>query len=137
PLIVVGNLTAGGSGKTPLVIALVDALRARGFRPGVVSRGYGGRERGPMLVDDRSTPAEVGDEPCLIRRRSNVPVAIGRDRVRAGALLAERGVDVAIADDGLQNPRFARDLEICVVDGRRRFGNGLLLPAGPLREPSE
>lgn len=137
PLVVVGNLTAGGSGKTPLVIALVDALRARGFRPGVASRGYGGSERGPRLVDDRSTPAEVGDEPCLIRRRSSVPVAIGRDRGRTATLLAERGVDVVIADDGLQNPGFARDVEICVVDGQRRFGNGLLLPAGPLREPPE
>lgn len=134
PLVVVGNLTAGGSGKTPLVIALVDALRARGFRPGVVSRGYGGRERGPLLVDDRSTPADVGDEPCLIRRRSGVAVAVGRDRARSAALLVERGVDIVIADDGLQNPAFARDVEICVIDGQRRFGNGLLLPAGPLRE---
>lgn len=137
PLLVVGNLTAGGSGKTPLVIALVDALRARGFRPGVVSRGYGGREPGPMLVDDFSEPTDVGDEPCLIRRRSGVAVAIGRDRARAAQLLLERGVDVVIADDGLQNPSLARELEICVVDGQRRFGNGLLLPAGPLREPLE
>lgn len=135
PLVVVGNLTAGGSGKTPLVVALVDALRARGLRPGVVSRGYGGRERGPLLVDDLSRPADVGDEPCLIRRRSGVAVAVGRDRARAAHLLVERGVDVVIADDGLQNPALAREVEICVVDGQRRFGNGLLLPAGPLREP--
>ncbi|MFC4820488.1 tetraacyldisaccharide 4'-kinase [Dokdonella ginsengisoli] len=137
PVIVVGNLTAGGSGKTPLVIALVDALRARGFRPGVVSRGYGGSERGPALVDDVSSPASVGDEPCLIRRRTGVAVAVGRDRVRAAQLLVERGVDVVIADDGLQNPALARDVEICVIDGQRRFGNGRLLPAGPLREPVE
>lgn len=137
PLLVVGNLTAGGSGKTPLVIALVDALRARGFRPGVVSRGYGGAERGPLLIDDLSKPADVGDEPCLIRRRTGVAVAIGRDRARAAQLLAGRGVDVVIADDGLQNPALVRDVEICVIDGRRRFGNGLLLPAGPLREPVE
>jgi tetraacyldisaccharide 4'-kinase len=135
PVVVVGNLTAGGSGKTPLVIALVDALRARGFRPGVVSRGYGGRARGPILVDDVSSPAEVGDEPCLIRRRTGVAVAVGRDRVRAAQRLVERGVDVVVADDGLQNPALARDVEICVIDGQRRFGNGLLLPAGPLREP--
>lgn len=137
PLLVVGNLTAGGSGKTPLVIALIDALRARGFRPGVVSRGYGGSKPGPLLVDDVSKPAEVGDEPCLIRRRSGAPVAIGRDRAAAAQLLLERGVDVVIADDGLQNPSLVRDVEVCVIDGRRRFGNGLLLPAGPLREPAE
>jgi len=134
-LLVVGNLTAGGSGKTPLVIALVEALRARGFKPGVVSRGYGGSERGPLLVDDVVQPARVGDEPCLIRKRTGVAVAVGRDRARAAALLIERGVDVVIADDGLQNPSLARDLEICVIDGQRRFGNGQLLPAGPLREP--
>lgn len=135
PVVVVGNLTAGGSGKTPLVIALVEALRQRGRRPGVVSRGHGGSERGPMLLDDVADPRRVGDEPCLIRRRTGAPVAIGRDRVRAAALLLERGVDVVIADDGLQNPSLARDLDICVIDGQRRFGNGLLLPAGPLREP--
>ncbi len=135
PLIVVGNLTVGGSGKTPLVIALVEALRADGFRPGVVSRGYGGSERGPLLVDDVVRPARVGDEPCLIRKRTGVAVAIGHDRARAAALLIERGVDVIIADDGLQNPALVRDLEICVIDGQRRFGNERLLPAGPLREP--
>lgn len=135
PLLVVGNLTVGGSGKTPLVIALVDMLRARGFRPGVVSRGYGGRAREPQLLDDFSRPLDVGDEPCLIRRRSGVPVAIGRDRAQAAKLLLACGVDVVIADDGLQNPKLARDIEVCVIDGRRRFGNGLLLPAGPLREP--
>ena len=137
PVIVVGNLTAGGSGKTPLVIALVDALRQRGWRPGVVSRGYGGTEFGPLLLDDLPEPARVGDEPCLIRRRTGVEVAVGRDRARAAALLLERGVNVVIADDGLQNPALARDVEICVIDGQRRFGNGRLLPAGPLREPLE
>lgn len=137
PVVVVGNLTAGGSGKTPLVIALVEALRARGFKPGVVSRGYGGSERGPLLVDDMLPPSRIGDEPFLIRRRTGVPIAIGRDRLRAASLLVERGVDVVIADDGLQNQSLPRDVEICVIDGRRRFGNGLLLPAGPLREPLE
>ena len=137
PVIVVGNITAGGSGKTPLVIALVDALRQRGWRPGVISRGHGGTEVGPLLLDDVPDPARVGDEPCLIRRRTGAAVAIGRDRARAAALLLERGVNVVVADDGLQNPSFARDVEICVIDGQRRFGNGRLLPAGPLREPLE
>jgi tetraacyldisaccharide 4'-kinase len=135
PVLVVGNLTAGGSGKTPLAIALVEALRAHGFRPGIVSRGYGGTQREPLLLDERATPAQVGDEPCLMRRRTGVPVAVGRDRPHAAALLVGQGVDVVIADDGLQNPALARDVEIVVIDGRRRFGNGRLLPAGPLREP--
>jgi tetraacyldisaccharide 4'-kinase len=135
PVIVVGNLTAGGTGKTPLVIALVDALRERGFHPGVVSRGYGGSAPKPMLLDDRPDPAIVGDEPSLIRRRTRVPVAVGRIRVQAARLLLECGVDVILADDGLQNLSLARDIEICVIDGQRRFGNERLLPAGPLREP--
>lgn len=135
PVIVVGNLTAGGTGKTPLVIALVESLRVNGFKPGVVSRGYGGTQRDPLLLDDLPSPRRVGDEPCLIRRRSGVEVAVARDRARAAALLLERGVDVIVADDGLQNPSFERDIEICVIDGQRRFGSGRLLPAGPLREP--
>ncbi len=135
PVVVVGNLTVGGSGKTPLVIALVEALRARGRRPGVVSRGHGGTQRRALLLDEVPLPAQVGDEPCLIRRRTGVPVAVGRDRARAAALLLERAVDVVISDDGLQNPGFGRDIAICVIDGQRRFGNGRLLPAGPLREP--
>jgi len=133
-VIVVGNLTVGGTGKTPLVIALVDSLRERGFHPGVVSRGYGGSARTPTLLDDRPDPAVVGDEPSLIRRRTRVPVAVARSRCQAAQLLLDRRVDVIIADDGLQNPALARDIEICVIDGERRFGNGLLLPAGPLRE---
>jgi len=136
PVVVVGNLVVGGSGKTPLVIALVEALRARGWTPGVVSRGHGGSARGPLRLDEHSQAGDVGDEPCLIHRRTRAPVAIGRDRAQAAALLLAQGVDVVIADDGLQNPSFARDVEICVVDGRRRFGNGRLLPAGPLREPA-
>jgi tetraacyldisaccharide 4'-kinase len=137
PVIVVGNITAGGSGKTPLAIALVDALRQRGWRPGVISRGHGGTELGPLLLDDLPDPARVGDEPCLIRRRTGAAVAVGRDRARAAMLLVERGINVIVADDGLQNPSFARDIEICVIDGQRRFGNGRLLPAGPLREAIE
>ncbi|HUB90048.1 MAG TPA: tetraacyldisaccharide 4'-kinase [Dyella sp.] len=134
PVIVVGNITAGGTGKTPLTLALADALHVRGYRPGVVSRGYGGSERGPILLGKASTPAEVGDEPCLIYANA-VPVAVGRDRPAAARLLLDAGCDVVIADDGLQHYRLARDIEICVVDGERRFGNARLLPAGPLREP--
>jgi len=134
PVIVVGNLSVGGTGKTPLVIALVEALRARGMRPGVVSRGYGGSTRAPTLLDKHADPIEVGDEPCLIRHRTRAMIAVGRDRPAAARLLLDAGVDVIIADDGLQNPALARDVEICVIDGVRRFGNGRLLPAGPLRE---
>jgi tetraacyldisaccharide 4'-kinase len=134
PVIVVGNLTAGGTGKTPLTLALIQALRQRGYRPGVVSRGYGGTQREPMLLGDAPNPAEVGDEPALIRA-TGVPVAIGRDRPAAAQLLLAAGCDLLIADDGLQHYRLARDVEICVIDGERRFGNAKLLPAGPLREP--
>lgn len=134
PVVVVGNITAGGTGKTPLTLALVAALTARGWRPGVVSRGYGGTQREPALLDDHPDPARYGDEPCLIRA-SGVPVAVGRDRPAAAALLLQAGCNVVIADDGLQHYALARDVEICVVDGARRFGNGRLLPAGPLREP--
>ncbi|WNL47957.1 tetraacyldisaccharide 4'-kinase [Dyella sp. BiH032] len=134
PVLVVGNITVGGTGKTPLTIALAEALRARGFRPGVVSRGYGGTEQGPALLDERPDPARFGDEPCLIRA-AGTPVAVGRDRPAASRLLVEAGCDVVIADDGLQHYRLRRDTEICVIDGDRGFGNGRLLPAGPLREP--
>lgn len=138
PVIVVGNLTVGGSGKTPLVLALIDALRARGWRPGVISRGYAGSATVATRVTINSTPDEVGDEPCLIQRRSAVPVAVARRRADAGALLLDDNslqLDVLIADDGLQHTALARDLEIAVIDGDRRFGNQRLLPAGPLREP--
>lgn len=134
-VVVVGNLVAGGAGKTPLVIALVEGLRRRGFRPGVVSRGYGGSTGAPVLLDAQSGPALVGDEPALIRARAGAPVAVGRSRVAAALLLLDAGADLVIADDGLQHYALARDVEVCVVDGSRRFGNGRLLPAGPLREP--
>ncbi len=134
PVIVVGNLTAGGSGKTPLVIALVEALRARGLKPAIVSRGYGGSQRSAAVLDDAPDPRRYGDEPCLMRRRTGALVAVGKDRARAAALLVRQGANVVIADDGLQNPSLARDIEICVIDGQRRFGNEQLLPAGPLRE---
>jgi len=136
PVIVVGNITVGGTGKTPLVIALVEGLRARGRKPGVISRGYGGSARGVARVDARSDPRVVGDKARLIFDATGAPVGVGRDRVAAGrALLASGDVDVLVADDGLQHYRLQRDIEICVIDGERRFGNGRLLPAGPLREP--
>lgn len=137
PVIVVGNITAGGSGKTPLVIWLVDRLRARGYRPGVVSRGYGGTARGCVVVEPDSSVAEVGDEPFLIRVKTGAPVVVGRDRVAAArTLLASHpGVDVIVSDDGLQHYRLRRDIEIAVIDAAFGLGNGWPLPAGPLREP--
>jgi len=135
PVIVVGNISVGGTGKTPLTIALVEALRARGWNPGVISRGYGVSGEGPTLLDDDVLPGTVGDEPCLIRQRTGVPIAVGRDRVAvARLLLAVAKPDVLIADDGMQHYALLRNVEICVIDGERRFGNGRLLPAGPLRE---
>lgn len=137
PVIVVGNLNVGGSGKTPLSIALVAWLRQAGFTPGIVSRGYGGSAREPMPVSPLSDPALVGDEPVLLARRTGIPLWIGRERVEAGrCLLASHPqVDLLIADDGLQHLALARDVELVVVDAARGFGNGQMLPAGPLREP--
>ena len=136
PVIIVGNISVGGSGKTPLVIALVEQLRLAGYVPGVISRGYGGTERGSFEVGPLSDPVEVGDEPVLIAARTEAPFFIGRDRVAAGnALLAAHpNCDVIVSDDGLQHYRLRRDIEIIVVDGQAGFGNGCLLPAGPLRE---
>lgn len=138
PVIVVGNITAGGTGKTPTVIWLASELRARQFVPGIVSRGYGGSQSSsPMRVDVNSSADVVGDEPVLIARHSDCPVVVAADRVRAAEMLAEEGVDVIIADDGLQHYRLERDYEICIIDGSRALGNRRLLPAGPLREPPE
>ena len=135
PVIVVGNITAGGTGKTPTVIWLVNELRGRGFKPGIVSRGYGGSKSGTsMRVDVDSDAAVVGDEPVLLAKRGQCPVVVDTDRVRAAAMLIDDGVNVIVADDGLQHLRLRRDYEICVVDGTRGLGNGRLLPAGPLRE---
>ena len=135
PVVVVGNITAGGTGKTPTVIWLVNELRAKGFTPGIVSRGYGGSKSGTsMRVDANSDPAVVGDEPVLQARRGQCPVVVDSDRVQAAAMLVDDGVDVIIADDGLQHLRLQRDFEICVIDGERGLGNRRLLPAGPLRE---
>jgi tetraacyldisaccharide 4'-kinase len=138
PVLVVGNLVAGGSGKTPLAIALVERLRTAGWTPGVATRGYG-RDDGarPLWVDARTDPARGGDEPVLIARRTGAKVRADRDRVAAARALVAEGCDIVVCDDGLQHYRLARDLEIEVVDARRRYGNGQLLPAGPLREPVE
>lgn len=138
PVIVVGNISVGGSGKTPLVTAIVHLLQAAGFQPGIISRGYGGRSQTwPQVVTASSDPALVGDEPVLLARRCQCPVVVAPDRVAAGRLLLAQhdDCDVIVSDDGLQHYALARTLEIAVIDGRRRFGNGLLLPAGPLREP--
>lgn len=138
PVIVVGNITVGGSGKTPLVLWLADFLQAQGMHPGIVSRGYGGNNSTPMMVAAANDANIAGDEPLLLARRSGnaCPVWVGHDRAAtAQALLAAHpSCNVLICDDGLQHYRLRRDLEIAVVDGERRFGNGLLLPAGPLRE---
>jgi len=135
PVIIVGNITAGGTGKTPVSIWLVRELRERGFTPGVVSRGYGGsRSQSSMRVDTASDPDVVGDEPVLIARRAACPVVVDADRARAAQMLVDDGVDVIVADDGLQHYRLERTYEICVIDGARGLGNRLLLPAGPLRE---
>jgi tetraacyldisaccharide 4'-kinase len=135
PVIVVGNITTGGTGKTPVTIWLARELRERGFTPGIVSRGYGGSKSATsMRVDVASDPAVVGDEPVLLARRSGCPIVVDADRFRAAEMLVADGADVIIADDGLQHYRLARTYEICVIDGARGLGNRYLLPAGPLRE---
>lgn len=137
PVIVVGNIAVGGTGKTPVTLALVELLRELGRQPGVISRGYGGRGPFPRLVGLKDAPEAVGDEPLLIARRSGAPVCVAPDRLAAGRTLlaAYPQVDVLVCDDGLQHYRLARDLEVCVIDGQRGHGNGWRLPAGPLREP--
>ena len=139
PVLVVGNLTVGGTGKTPFVIWLVKQLRERGLKPGVVSRGYGSRGgRNPVSVPATGAdPGLVGDEPPILARRTGVPVVICRDRVKAVRhLVGKHDVDIVVSDDGLQHYALARDIEIAVIDGDRGFGNGRLLPSGPLREPA-
>ena len=134
PVIVIGNLSVGGTGKTPLVCWLTVRLAELGFRPGVVTRGYGGSSRRARLVEASDDPNTVGDEAILLGRRTRAPIAIGRDRPAAAQLLINAGCDVIVSDDGLQHYALMRDCEIVVVDGERLFGNGRLLPAGPLRE---
>ncbi len=137
PVIVVGNLVAGGSGKTPLVLLVAEILAGRGWKPGIVSRGHGGSARQPREAGIASDPAEVGDEPMLLARRSGCPVWVAPDRVAACRALREQHPEcnVIVSDDGLQHYAMRRDVEICVVDARG-FGNGFLQPAGPLREPA-
>jgi tetraacyldisaccharide 4'-kinase len=138
PIIVVGNISVGGTGKTPMVIWLAEFLIKHGYHPGIVSRGYGGKAGEiPTLVTAGSDTKAVGDEAVLIARRANCPMWVGRDRVFAIQKMLEfhQGVNVIISDDGLQHYRMPRDIEIAMIDGARRFGNELCLPAGPLREP--
>ena len=136
PVIVVGNLSVGGTGKTPLVIWLAERLQQQGYSPGIISRGYGRKTASVTPVSRDSDPAIVGDEPVLIARRGPWPIWVGRDRVAVGQalLLAHPECNVIISDDGLQHYALQRDIELAVVDGERGFGNGLRLPAGPLRE---
>lgn len=138
PVVVVGNVTVGGTGKTPLVLWLVEYLRSLGYQPGIVTRGYGGRAKHwPQAVGKGSNPSLVGDEPVLLARRAGCPVFAGPDRVAAArALLTAHACDVVVSDDGLQHYALARDIEIAVLDGTKRLGNGRCLPAGPLREPA-
>ena len=136
PVIVVGNISVGGTGKTPLVIWLVERLVAAGHRPAVISRGYRSTAgRGPVAVTATATAAEVGDEPLMIARRTNVPVFVGSDRCGDAVAAVRAAATIIVTDDGLQHYRLRRDLELAVVDGEREFGNRRLLPAGPLREP--
>jgi tetraacyldisaccharide 4'-kinase len=136
PVIVVGNISVGGTGKTPLVIWLTEHLKQHGYSPGIISRGYGGSADGVLQVHKGSDPAMAGDEPVLLAKRSQCPVWVGRDRIRTAQALLETHpqCDIIVSDDGLQHYRLRRDFEIAVIDGKRGFGNGYLLPAGPLRE---
>lgn len=139
PVVVVGNVAVGGTGKTPCTLWLVHRLRELGRHPGILSHGYGGTGPFPCRVEEDTSPAQSGDEPLLLARRSGVPLACAPDRVAAGRslLAAHPDIDVLVCDDGLQHYRLARDLEFCVIDGARGFGNGWRLPAGPLREAPE
>lgn len=137
PIIIVGNITVGGTGKTPLVIRLCELLKNEGLSVAVISRGYGRKERVPVRVEADTAPEQGGDEPVLIARRCRVPVFVDADREAAARAAFEDGAQVVLADDGLQRASLPRAQELCVVDGRRGFGNGRLLPAGPLREPLE
>lgn len=136
PLIVVGNITVGGTGKTPMVVYLCEELKKLGYTPGVASRGYGGSTRSLAVVTSFHDAGQVGDEPVLIYDRTGVPVAVGDNRLEViDHLIRTQNCNVVVCDDGLQDYRFVRDIEIIMVDGERRFGNKRLLPAGPLREP--
>lgn len=137
PVVVIGNITVGGTGKTPLAIALIDALRGRDIQCGIISRGYGGKtQRTPVPVQPESDVGQSGDEALMMAKRTRAPVCVHPRRVLAGEyLLSKADVDVILCDDGLQHYALARDIEIAVIDGERGLGNGRMLPAGPLREP--
>ena len=139
PVIVVGNIAVGGTGKTPVIIALAKDLQARGLNPGIISRGYGSSAPYyPFPVTPHSKPVEVGDEPLLIAMNTQCPMMVGADRYAcAQTLLAEYNCDILLSDDGMQHYRLPRQFELCVTDGARGVGNGRCLPAGPLREPVE
>lgn len=135
PVIVVGNISVGGTGKTPLLIALVQFLQAQGRKPAVISRGYGGKAQYPYLLNADSQAAQSGDEPLLIYRRCHCPVVVSPDRLQAARYVIEHcDADVILSDDGLQHYALPRDIEIAVIDGQRGLGNRFCLPAGPLRE---
>ncbi|MFV2004188.1 MAG: tetraacyldisaccharide 4'-kinase [Gammaproteobacteria bacterium] len=135
PVVVIGNIVAGGSGKTPLLISLCEYIQANGYNPGVVSRGYGGNVSGVYQVSENDSAEMVGDEPLMIFQRTMVPVVVGADRVAAVEYLVKNNrCDIVLSDDGLQHYRMRRDFEIAVIDSSRKFGNGFCLPAGPLRE---
>lgn len=135
PVVVVGNIGVGGNGKTPVVVHLVEACKKLGIKVGVVSRGYGGNApQYPYLVTADSSAEEAGDEALLIYQRCQVPIMLGSDRVESARALIDSGCELILTDDGLQHYRLARDVEIIVVDHKRQYGNGFLLPAGPLRE---
>lgn len=136
PVIVIGNLSVGGTGKTPLVIAIVEFLKQRGWKPGVIARGYGGRSTyWPRALEASDSSEQVGDEPLMVLRRTGGPVIVGPDRVANARMLIEQlDCNVVVSDDGFQHLKIARDIDIVVIDGNRRFGNGWCLPAGPLRE---
>ncbi len=135
PVIIVGNISVGGTGKTPLIIELVKYLQQQGHKPGVVSRGYGGVAHYPYLLDQSSQASASGDEPLLIFKATQCAVCVAPDRVAAALILIAQGCTHILSDDGLQHYRLGRSLEIAVVDGQRLFGNQKLLPVGPLREP--
>jgi tetraacyldisaccharide 4'-kinase len=137
PIIVVGNLVVGGTGKTPLLVRLVELLQAQHLNVAVISRGYGSGRKAPVNVTTESDVAQAGDEPLLIARRTGASVRVDPDREAAARAVLAGGAQVVLSDDGLQRMSLPRALEVCVVDGARGFGNGHLLPAGPLREPPE
>ncbi len=135
PVIIVGNISVGGTGKTPLLIALCELLKQQGYRPGIVSRGYSGEFDGEHLVVTSDVPNVIGDEPYLISKRTHCPIVVGQNRVAAAELLlANSNCNLILSDDGLQHYRLRRDIEIAIIDSSRQFGNGFCLPSGPLRE---